>query len=103
MYANRRLFTDWYGTNATAFQQHVGDYHDTFQRPIWVTEWACQDYVNPSNVCSLDDVVSFMNATQTYLDGVDFVERYAWFGAQENLTLVNNVGVFIVFIYIATR
>lgn len=32
-----------------------------------------------------------MNATQTFLDNTDWVERYAWFGAMENLQGVNQV------------
>lgn len=32
----------WYDINSTAFIQYLQDFHDTFQRPIWVTEWACQ-------------------------------------------------------------
>ena len=27
----------------------------------------------------------FMNETQSFMDGADFVERYAWFGAMEHL------------------
>ena len=34
-------WTDWYGTNASTFQAYLEDFHDTFQLPIWVTEWAC--------------------------------------------------------------
>ena len=32
----------WYGINSTQFIIYLQDFHDTFQRPIWVTEWACQ-------------------------------------------------------------
>lgn len=32
----------WYDINSTAFIGYLNDFHDTFQRPIWVTEWACQ-------------------------------------------------------------
>ena len=32
----------WYGVNSTQFVQYLQDFHNTFQRPIWVTEWACQ-------------------------------------------------------------
>ena len=33
-----------------------------------------------------------MNATQEFMDGTEWVERYAWFGAMENLQGVNQVG-----------
>ena len=32
----------WYAVNSTEFIRYLQDFHDTFQRPIWVTEWACQ-------------------------------------------------------------
>ncbi|KAF9474707.1 glycoside hydrolase [Pholiota conissans] len=80
----------WYGTNVTLFQKHVEDYYTTFQKPLWVTEWACEDYVHPENICTLQDIITFMNAMQTFLDGAGFVERYAWFGAQKNLTMVDS-------------
>lgn len=32
----------WYDVNSTAFMEYLEDYHNTFQKPIWVTEWACQ-------------------------------------------------------------
>lgn len=87
-------FLDWYGTNATQFQQHLEDYYATFQKPLWVTEWACEDYVNPEDICSLQDIITFMSTTQAYLDGASYVERYAWFGAQQNLTIVDSVRLF---------
>jgi hypothetical protein len=33
-----------------------------------------------------------MNQTQSFMDQSTFVERYAWFGAMENLQGVNPVG-----------
>lgn len=32
----------WYGINSTQFVEYLQDFHNTFQLPIWVTEWACQ-------------------------------------------------------------
>lgn len=32
----------WYGINSTQFVLYLQDFHNSFQRPIWVTEWACQ-------------------------------------------------------------
>ena len=32
----------YYDINSTAFMDFLEDYHNTFQRPVWVTEWACQ-------------------------------------------------------------
>ncbi|KAE9408781.1 hypothetical protein BT96DRAFT_807750 [Gymnopus androsaceus JB14] len=78
----------WYDINATAFIDYLEDFHNTFQRNIWVTEWACQNY-NGGSQCSQEDVNLFLNATQSYMDSSDFVERYSYFGAMENLQGVN--------------
>ena len=32
----------YYDINSTQFMDYLEDYHNTFQRPVWVTEWACQ-------------------------------------------------------------
>ena len=42
--------------------------------PYWVTEMAL-----PKG--SKEATLSMMNSSITYLDGLDYVQRYAWFGA----------------------
>jgi len=79
----------WYDVNATAFIDYLEDFHDTFQRPLWVTEWACQNFNNAKAQCSQQDIIEFMNETQSFMDRTDWVERYAWFGAMENMQGVN--------------
>jgi len=73
------------------------DFHGTFQKPIWVTEWACQNYYDVKDQCSEQEVFAFMNKTQTFMDGADFVERYAWFGAMRDMQGVNQVRSYKVF------
>jgi hypothetical protein len=82
---------DWYDINATAFQHYLEHFHDTFQKPIWVTEWACQNNNDLNAQCTREDVVRFLNQTQTYMDKTPWVERYAWFGALRDLQGVNQV------------
>ncbi|KAG8921993.1 hypothetical protein FRC02_012219 [Tulasnella sp. 418] len=72
----------WYGLNASDFIAHVYDFHYTFQRPIWVTEWASHNFGDPAlGQFSQEQVNEFLRNTQAFLDSTDFVERYAWFGA----------------------
>jgi len=79
----------WYDVNATDFQTYVETFYSTFQRPLWITEWACQNNNNVNAQCSDDDIAEFMRQTQGFMDQSSFVERYAWFGAMENLYGVN--------------
>lgn len=90
----------WYGINADAFIAHLWDYWYTFNRTLWVTEWACHNFVDRDAQCSEEDVVQFMNKTQSFMDTSDFVERYAWFGAMKDMqgvdqdnALMDNKGV----------
>ncbi|KAI0650065.1 hypothetical protein C8Q79DRAFT_1108573 [Trametes meyenii] len=79
----------WYNINSTQFIEYLQDYHDTFQKPLWVTEWACHNFNDANEQCSLQDIVNLMNVTQQFMDNTDWVERYAWFGAMVNLQGVN--------------
>lgn len=79
----------WYFVNSTLFKSYLIDFHDTFMRPLWVTEWACQNYNDVNAQCSQADVYSFMAETQSFMDSTEWVERYAWFGAMENLLGIN--------------
>ncbi|KAK7473112.1 hypothetical protein VKT23_001211 [Stygiomarasmius scandens] len=79
----------WYYIDADNFINYVEDFHNTFQRPIWVTEWDCQNFANAGQQCSYNDIVSFLNQTQSWMDETDYVERYSWFGAMRNLQGVN--------------
>ena len=104
---------DWYDINATQFQEYLEDFHNTFQKPIWVTEWACQVMLsafsnsdpidllliqpfvlqnyNNGPQCSQQDIIDFLNQTQSFMDATDWVERYAWYGVMRNLQGVNPV------------
>jgi hypothetical protein len=82
---------DWYGTNATNFIEYLIDFHNTFMRPIWVTEWACHNFVDLDKQCSQDGVFSFLNQTQEFMDDTEWIERYSWFGVMRNLQGVNPV------------
>ncbi|KAJ7923891.1 hypothetical protein B0H13DRAFT_1533488, partial [Mycena leptocephala] len=57
----------YYGTNATAFNSFLVDYHETSSRNIWVTEWACQNMGGSESQCSMDDVENFMQSTQGFV------------------------------------
>ncbi|XP_006453985.1 hypothetical protein AGABI2DRAFT_189310 [Agaricus bisporus var. bisporus H97] len=64
----------WYGSGTEGFFNYIWDMHSTFpQFPIWITEFA--EISDNATV-----VLDFMNQTINYLDSLDWVERYAWFG-----------------------
>jgi len=64
----------WYGDGTGGFYDYLYQINGQFpNHTLWITEYA--------ETSSNDSVVlDFMNQTITTLDGLDFVERYAWFG-----------------------
>jgi len=80
----------WYGDGTGGFYDYLYSIHGQFpNQTLWVTEFA--------ETSSNDSVVlDFLNQTTTTLDGLDWVERYAWFafyrptdGSHWNLLDVN--------------
>jgi len=64
----------WYGEGVEGFYSYLFQLYSQFgNRTIWVTEYADTSLVD-------SDVMTFINETTAYMDGLDFVERYAWFG-----------------------
>lgn len=64
----------WYGSGTEGFYNYIWDMHSSFpQFPIWITE-----YADVSD--NKTEVWDFMNQTINYLDSLDWIERYAWFG-----------------------
>ena len=39
-------YLDWYGINATQFIGYMEEMHNIFQLNIWVTEFACHEFVS---------------------------------------------------------
>jgi len=81
------LSLHWYGgANATDFKQHVTDVYNLGkqQKNLWITEFAVQDASDEEQADFLKDVLQ-------WLDSQAYVERYAFFGALQNI-LVTDAG-----------
>jgi hypothetical protein len=83
----------WYDTDIEAFKTYVNKWHDTFGKPIWITEYACQNFrydgtPQPNN----DEIWNFHVQAAEWLKGVDFVEVAMPFGFHRN-NLLNALGV----------
>ncbi|KAG5645487.1 hypothetical protein DXG03_006032 [Asterophora parasitica] len=64
----------WYGDGVGNFYDYIWQVHGQFPNyPIWITEFA-----STSN----DDavVLDFLQQTTKYLDSLDWIQAYAWFG-----------------------
>ncbi|KAF7298856.1 Glycosyl hydrolase 53-domain-containing protein [Mycena indigotica] len=64
----------WYGEGTGGFTDYLYQLHGQYpNHTLWVTE-----YAETANNDTL--VLNTLNSTITMLDGLDWVERYAWFG-----------------------
>lgn len=65
----------WYdkSTNTEHFKSHIQDAFDQFKLPIWLTEFGTTD----------GNDQAFLEAVQPWLDAQTYVERYAYFMAEE--------------------
>ena len=70
------------GDNVMSFINKLKVAHETFKRPIWITEFAVADWAATSpaaNRYSEAQVLEFMKTVIPALDEIDWVHRYAWF------------------------
>jgi len=78
----------WYDTTLQKFQDYVNLWHDTFKKPIMVTEFAPQDF-NGGGQPSADDVRSFYEGAIPWLNEQSFVLSYFPFGLMVPPTGIN--------------
>ncbi|CAF0857622.1 unnamed protein product [Rotaria sordida] len=80
------LALHWYGRGVDNFINWItkvrGELGNKYS--VWVTEFACTSW-NPSQPVSQQEVNDFMRQSVAKLDSLNWVERYAWFGAQRQL------------------
>ena len=82
-YGDKSYFGNPAGATA-ALQAYLQAYHNTYQRNVWLTEWALADFGDASNgyawtYPSYAQQVAFMQQAIPMLDRLGFVERYAWY------------------------
>ncbi|MBU6530926.1 glycosyl hydrolase [Streptomyces mayonensis] len=75
----------WYGSDfgpgaAGQLRDYLQAVHDRYHKPVWLTEYALIDYTQDvPRYPSEEEQTRFITASTQMLNGLDFVERYAWF------------------------
>lgn len=75
----------WYGDSLGPFYDYIWSTHAQLgnDKPVWITEFAATNW-QIDNPLSREQVEAFARKSCTYLDTLDWVERYAWFGAMRD-------------------
>ncbi|KAK7182136.1 hypothetical protein DPSP01_014059 [Paraphaeosphaeria sporulosa] len=68
----------WYGVEASECQQFISSMHDKFGLPVIVSEIASIDR-------NYDSVHAFTRDMCNWMDGVDWIFEYAFFGCMQNM------------------
>ncbi|THH33735.1 hypothetical protein EUX98_g414 [Antrodiella citrinella] len=79
----------WYDTTLEKFQTYVNLWHDTFGMPIYITEYALQNF-NGGPQPSAAEVTAFHLAAAAWLESQSFVETYMPFGVMTDMSGVND-------------
>ncbi|MFC9328948.1 glycosyl hydrolase [Kitasatospora sp. NPDC057015] len=75
----------WYGSDfRTAeavgqLQRYLQAVHDRYQLPVWLTEFALIKFAGGTSFPTSDQQVAFVRASTAMLQGLPYVQRYAWF------------------------
>lgn len=75
----------WYGASLGAFYDHIWSayYQLGADKPAWITEFAATNW-DAARPLGAAEVEGFARESWKYLDGLEWVERYAWFGAMRD-------------------
>lgn len=74
----------YYDVDVTAFQNYLVNFHQQVGVNLWVTEYACQNF-NGGAQCDDGQTWDFHQKMAAYMDGQDWIERYAPFGMMRNM------------------
>ncbi|KAI5369761.1 Putative glycoside hydrolase superfamily [Septoria linicola] len=71
----------WYGEALGGFYDYIWSTHHQLgpNKPVWITEFAATNW-NQEAPLPQDHVEDFARQSVKYLDTLDWVERYCWFG-----------------------
>ncbi|WP_329137766.1 sigma-70 family RNA polymerase sigma factor [Streptomyces sp. NBC_01476] len=76
----------WYGgdfttPNAVAqLKSYLQAVYNRYHKPIWLTEFALIDFSNGTRFPTDQQQAAFVTAATKMLDGLPYLQRYAWFG-----------------------
>jgi len=83
------LALHFYGLDAQDLITYATDMHDTFELPIYITEYACQDFSGQGKKC--DNANNFITTIKNWADETSWLVMHAPFGALYDMGNVDPV------------
>lgn len=80
----------WYDVSIDAFKKYVENWYNTFKKPVWITEFACQNF-NGGAQCSKSEADQMMKEMSDWFMKQDYVVGFSPFGVMQNLQGVSEV------------
>ena len=80
------LTLHWFGRGVNNFIYYIRNARQRLgsQYLVWITEFTCTSW-NANESVSQDEINQFFDQSLARLDGLHWIERYAWFGAMRCL------------------
>jgi len=80
----------YYDITPEGFIEYIENWHNTFNVPVYPTEFACQNY-NQGPQCSESQVQNFMTTIINYMENADWVPMYFAYGVMKQMNGVNTL------------
>jgi hypothetical protein len=82
------LCLHWYGDitdkePVERLHRYLQGYHDKYKLPIWLTEFSGADFKYHKRRTTVEDNARFAREAATMMEGLPYVERYAWYTTYE--------------------
>ncbi|QRV76668.1 glycoside hydrolase family 128 protein [Ceratobasidium sp. AG-Ba] len=78
----------WYDVNADDFKKYITNFYNAFKKPVWITEFACQNF-NGGSQCSADQTWALHTTMAKFAKDTPWIEGIAPFGAMREMQGVN--------------
>lgn len=73
----------WYGLDSAAMIAQLKQWNTDYNKPLWITEFACQDYSGKNQPCK--NPMAFMKDIVAFCEATSWVHGYFAFGLKEKL------------------
>lgn len=84
------LVAHWYGPKWADMKSFLEECHRRWGLRLWVNEWACSSMGNGET--TVEEVEAFMREAIEWMEGCEWIERYAYFGNGQGKTVGEWVG-----------